>query len=244
MARRGLATILVTLFVFASLLARSPQTQAEWEKTNRLPDIVKALDAHPGSVVADVGAGQGDFTLPIARVVLPNGRVIGEDISEREIQRMRERAVAAQLTNLEPVVGTVDDPKLPADTFDAVLVHNAYHEFVQHEKMLARILAALKPGGRLVLIEPFHQSSVGLSRDEQTAKHNLAADLGEQELRAAGFTIAERDNDFVKFTSVAGGFWMIVARKPTTSGIGQSTSSTAHLTLLTVRSGNVLAGVR
>jgi len=127
-----------------------------------VPDIIKALDARPGSIVADVGRGQGDFTLPIARAVRPSGRVIGEDIS---------------------------------------------------------ILAALKPGGRFVLIEPFHQSSAGLSREAQTAKHNLAADLGEQELRAAGFTTAERDNDFVKFTAAPGGFWMIVARKPTTRGL-------------------------
>jgi ubiquinone/menaquinone biosynthesis C-methylase UbiE len=205
---------LVVVCAIGLPLARlAAQTDAETERWARVADILKALDARPGAYIADVGAGDGFYTVRIARAVLPDGRVVGEDISESAVQKIRDRVAGDQLTNVDAVLGAADDPRLSGEAFDAVLVHNAYHEFVQHEQMLGRILKALKPGGRFVLVEPFHTSSNGLPRDQQVAKHDLAPDLGEQELRAAGFTIVERQNDFVKFIGQPGGFWMIVARK-------------------------------
>lgn len=203
--------ILTTVGLSVNRLAA--QSDAETEQWARVPDLLKALDAHPGAVIADVGAGDGFFTVRIARAVSPGGRVIGEDISGSAIGKLRERIAADHLTNVDAVVGAGGDPRLPVEALDAVLVHNAYHEFVQHEQMLGHILRALKSGGRLVLNEPFHTSSSGLPRDQQVAKHDLAADIAEQELRDAGFKILERDDDFVKFVGQPGGFWLIVARK-------------------------------
>jgi ubiquinone/menaquinone biosynthesis C-methylase UbiE len=205
---------LVIVCAVGLIVARlAAQTDAETERWARVPEILKALDARPGTRIADVGAGDGFFTVRIARAVVPDGRVVGEDISESAVQKLRDRVAADHLTNVDAVLGSADDPRLSVETFDAVLVHNAYHEFVQHEQMLGHILSALKPGGRFVLVEPFHTSSTDLPREQQVAKHDLAADIAEKELRTAGFTIVSRDNEFVQFIGQPGGFWMIVARK-------------------------------
>ena len=110
------------------------------------------------------------------------------------------------------IVGAADNPHLTAGQYDAVLIHNAYHEMREHEAMLAHIRSALKSDGRLVLAEPMHDRSRGKTRDEQVADHDLDADIAEEELRAAGFEEIDRDNWFVPFKGVAGALWLIVAR--------------------------------
>ena len=180
----------------------------------RVPEILKALDARPGARIADVGAGDGFFTAQIARAISPGGRAVGEDILDSQLTKLRARATREGLTNVEAILGEADDPRLPPDAFDAVLVHNAYHEFTRHEQMLAHIFRALKLGGRFVLVEPFHAATADLPRDEQTAKHDLASGIAERELRDAGFSIIERQDSFVTFTGGdPGGLWMIVAKK-------------------------------
>jgi len=186
---------------------------AEFERQNRVPDLLRLLNAQPGSTIADVGAGDGAFTIPIARAVGPNGRAVAVDISESALNKLKDRATREQVGNVDVIVGAADDPRLPAEQFDAAMIHNAYHEMPEHESMLRHVRAALKPGGRFVVVEPMHDSSRGLPRDQQVAKHDIEPGIVEGELKAAGFDIVERDDDFIRFTVVPGGFWLIVARR-------------------------------
>jgi SAM-dependent methyltransferase len=87
---------------------------------------------------------------------------------------LRDRAGREDVTNVDIIVGAIDDPHLPVDRFDAVLIHNAYHEMTEHEAMLRHIRAALTRGGRFVIVEPMHDSSRGLTRDKQVAQHDIA----------------------------------------------------------------------
>ena len=219
-SRRPLRTLIGRL-AFAALmlmctgpaqLLSAQESEAELERVHRVADLLRILGVQPGAVVADVGAGDGFFTVRIARAVGPTGRAVAVDISESALKKLRER-LAHEDVPADVIVGAVDDPHLDAGRFDAVLIHNAYHEMTEHEAMLAHIRTALKPGGRLVIVEPMHDSSRGLPRDKQVAQHDIEADIVERELRAAGFDVVERDNEFVKFTGVAGGFWLIVARQ-------------------------------
>jgi len=123
--------------------------------------------------VADVGAGDGFFSVRIARAVQPNGRVAAVDVSDAALTKLRERASRDNVTNVDAVLGATDDPRLEAGHFDAVLIHNAYHEMTEHEAMLRHIRAALKPRGRLVIVEPMHDSSRGLPREKQVEKHDI-----------------------------------------------------------------------
>ncbi len=208
---RGLVVVALA-FAVARPALLAQDSGAEFERQNRVADLVRLMGAEPGSMVAEVGAGDGAFTIPLARAVGPNGRAVAVDISESALNKLRERGRRENVANVDVVVGAVDDPHLPAGQFDAVMIHNAYHEMTAHEAMLRHIRDALKPGGRFLLVEPLHDSSKGLPRDKQVANHDLEPDLGEAELKAAGFDIVERDDAFITFTGVPGGFWSILAK--------------------------------
>jgi ubiquinone/menaquinone biosynthesis C-methylase UbiE len=186
------------------------------EKTEKVSDILSALQAEPGKRIADIGAGEGFYSLRIARAVGPTGRVTAVDVSEKYLEKLRARIQQDKVTNVDVVVGAVDDPRLPQDTFDAVLIYNAYHEMTTPEPILKAIFLALKPGGRLVMSEPLHDNVRSATRGEQVKDHEIGPNFVQQELQAAGFEVIEQRPDFLAFTSPGhkGGFWLMIARKP------------------------------
>jgi SAM-dependent methyltransferase len=118
------------------------------------PDLaLRLLRIQRGSTVADIGAGSGYFTLRLARAVGEKGTVYATDIQQGMLDLLQKNVARAKLTNIVPVLGGVDDPKLPANTIDLALMVDVYHEFSQPQRVLQRIRDSLKPGGRLVLIE-------------------------------------------------------------------------------------------
>jgi len=125
---------------------------AEWlERPERASEenttaAVEALDIKPGMVVADVGAGSGYYTERLAR---KGAQVIATDIQPELLELLKKR----KLANVELVLATPDDPKLPAATLDLILMVDVYHELAQPQAMLRKLRAALKPSGRLVLLE-------------------------------------------------------------------------------------------
>jgi ubiquinone/menaquinone biosynthesis C-methylase UbiE len=186
------------------------------EKTEKVSEILSVLQAEPGKRIADIGAGEGFYSLRIARAVGPTGRVTAVDLSEKHLEKLRARIQQDKVTNVDVVVGAVDDPRLPQGTFDAALIYNAYHEMTTPEPILKAIFMALKPGGRLVMAEPLHDSVRSATRAEQVKDHEIGPNFVEQELQAAGFEVIEQRPDFLAFTSPGhkGGFWLMVARKP------------------------------
>jgi SAM-dependent methyltransferase len=156
------------------------------------------------------------YSLRIARAVGSTGRVTAVDVSETYLEKLRARLQQDNVTNVDVIVGAVDDPHLPPDTFDGVLIYNAYHEMTTPEPILKSILAALKPGGRLVMSEPLHDNVRSATRAEQVKDHEIGPNFVEQELKVAGFEIVEQRPDFLAFTEPGhkGGFWLMVARQP------------------------------
>ena len=180
-----------------------------WQK---VAEIVRALDLPLGGSVADVGAGEGFFSVRMARAVGSGGRAFAVEISEQAVAALSQRAIAASLGHLEVVRGAPDDPRLPAKSLDAVLIVNAYHEMVSYEAMLAHLFESLKPGGRLVLVEPWSTSRRHEPRADQVKQHVLAPELAEAELRRHGFEIEARRDDFV--TADDHREWLIQACRP------------------------------
>lgn len=126
-----------------------PERQQEEE-----PDkLVDALRIKPGDVVADLGAGSGYMTFRLARRVGPRGKVLAVDIQPEMLALIRQRMKARGVTNIEPILGTEKDPKLPANAVDLVLMVDVYHEFAYPYEMAQALIRALKPGGRLVFVE-------------------------------------------------------------------------------------------
>jgi ubiquinone/menaquinone biosynthesis C-methylase UbiE len=131
---------------------------AAWlERSSRLneemPDrLIDSLDLADDAVVADIGAGTGYFTFRLSRRV-PQGRVVAVDIQPEMLAIIRRRMARLAIDNVEPLLGTVEDPRLPPDSIDAVPMVDAYHEFSHPFEMMQGILYGLRPGGRVFLVE-------------------------------------------------------------------------------------------
>ena len=118
------------------------------------PDLaVRLLRIQKGSTVADVGAGSGNITIRLAKAVGPMGKVYANDIQPGMLEILGRNVAKAKLMNVIPVLGAIDDPKLPAESIDLAIMVDVYHECSEPQKMLQRLREAIKPGGRLVLLE-------------------------------------------------------------------------------------------
>jgi ubiquinone/menaquinone biosynthesis C-methylase UbiE len=118
------------------------------------PDLaIRLLKIQKGSTVADVGAGSGYITLRLARAVGPMGKVYANDIQPGMLDLLQKNVTKAKVANVMPILGTIDDPKLPADSIDLAIMVDVYHEFSQPHKMLQHLRDSLKANGRLVLLE-------------------------------------------------------------------------------------------
>ena len=167
---------------------KSPNVQ-EWlgrlETESREPfarrnEIVAATGIQPGDVVADIGAGTGLFTALFAARVGPQGHVYAVDIALTFLAHISETAKKQGLANITPVLGREDSIALPANSIDLAYVCDTYHHFEFPQKTLASVHRALKPNGRLVIVE-FH-------RTPDRVEHVRAAqDVVEKEVTAAGF---------------------------------------------------------
>jgi len=123
------------------------------ETTQRPGELIKSMGLEPGMTVADVGTGVG-YMLPfLSRRVGPAGHVIAEDIFDDFLAGAKQTAEQQKLTNITFVKGTETDPMLPEGQVDMELVLDAYHHFDYPEKMLAALHKALKPDGKLVIVE-------------------------------------------------------------------------------------------
>ncbi len=179
-----LLTCGVFLLAWATL---SGQTEAVQRKF--FSDVHEALALKAGSVVADVGTGDNPLhPLRMAEIVGLTGRVVCIDIDQKVLDKLK-RNLPPGAANIEVQLGKAGDPLLPENSFDAVLVSNTYHEMSDPVAMLANIRKALRPTGRLVVIEAFVEIRRQLTREEQTSKHEFPPEILDSELRAAGFEI-------------------------------------------------------
>jgi ubiquinone/menaquinone biosynthesis C-methylase UbiE len=154
------------------------------------PDrALDALDLQPGSTVADIGAGSGYMSVRLARRVGETGRVYAEDIQPQMIDLLKQRLQREKVANVIPVLGTYDDPKLPPAAIDLMLLVDVYHEFSDPVKMLAGMRAALKSGGRLVLLE-YRKEDPSIPI---LLEHKMTVAEAKMEVEAAGFTLTKVD---------------------------------------------------
>jgi ubiquinone/menaquinone biosynthesis C-methylase UbiE len=127
--------------------------RSERESEENPEGALDAIGLKPGMVVADVGAGTGYMSLKMAKRVGPTGKVYAEDVQPEMLRRLRSNAAEAKLTNIQTVLGGEADPKLPPGALDLILMVDVYHELSQPQRMLRKMREALKPDGRLVLLE-------------------------------------------------------------------------------------------
>jgi ubiquinone/menaquinone biosynthesis C-methylase UbiE len=174
--------------------AREESQREAWQN---IPKILEALGVGPGAVVADIGAGGGFFTVRLSRAVGPTGRVYAVDVNTRVLEQLRNRVADENLSNVVVLEGSAWDPRLATATLDAALIVNSYHEMPEHKAMLTNVRQALKPGGRLVIIEPISSSRRDVPRDVQTRSHEIGAEHVQQDAREAGFRVVRLEDPFI-----------------------------------------------
>jgi len=150
------------------------------------PDAaLDAIGIAAGSTVADVGAGAGYMTWRMAERVGPSGKVYANDIQQPMLDLLRRNMQARKLTNVEPVLGAFDDPKLPRNAIDLILLVDVYHEFSEPQAMLRHMRDSLKSTGRLVLLEYRAEDPKVPIRPE----HKMTVAQAKQEVEAEGYQL-------------------------------------------------------
>ncbi|HKY06012.1 MAG TPA: methyltransferase domain-containing protein [Blastocatellia bacterium] len=157
----------------------------EWQRPN---EVMDTLDVRAGHRVADIGCGFGYFTFRLAARVGAEGKVYAVDIDREAIAKVRERKQREKLEQVEPVLGESADPHLP-DDLDTVLIVDTYHEFREYDRMMQAVFRALKPGGRLAIIDG--EGPSGRPRTEYHRLHTIPADLVREEVARNGFVFKE-----------------------------------------------------
>lgn len=125
----------------------------EREKEEATSKLLKALGLKPGMVVADVGAGSGVLTLPIAGRVGPKGKVIAVDVQQEMLDRLAGKLRSRKIRNVELLLGTEKSPRLDPESVDLALMVDVYHEFAFPYEMLLELSKGMKTGGRVVFVE-------------------------------------------------------------------------------------------
>lgn len=160
--------------------------ERDWEEN---PNVaVELLNLKKGMVVADVGAGTGYFSVRMARKVGPEGKVYASDLQEPMLQRLARNAAREKIRNIETVLATESDPRLPAGALDLILMVDVYHEFSEPQEMLRKMRTALKPDGRLVLLEYRKEDPEVPIRPE----HKMSVREVRMELEAEGFQLSQK----------------------------------------------------
>jgi len=216
--KRSRQVIVAVAAVLASVAVaqyRDRQTWAERDQWERPAEVLDKLQVKAGSTVADVGAGEGYFTVKMAERVGANGKVYSEDVDPGAVDNLRKVVQERGLKQVQVLHGAPGDPKLPEGKLDAILVVNAYHEFQRHDAELAAFLKALKPGGLVGIIDKAAERDPSQSRESYERQHRLPESFAKDDLRRSGFDDIHDERGFDAAGSREGEhWWFVVAQKP------------------------------
>lgn len=205
----------IALSLFAATACAQPSAERKRELEIRSAEMIAAAQLAPGARVADIGAGDGFLAARLSRAVGPSGRVWAVDIDRiTALPALRKRRKKEKLRNLEVVAANQAIPALPFAELDAAFLVLSYHEVTAYREMLAELRRALKPGGRMVVVDLVPCRTQGKARATQAKAHALAPEYAEAEFRDAGFDIASRDDHFIDRPDEEQARWMIVCRRP------------------------------
>ena len=182
MLRRHAAWILGLTILGAGLpdarAQLAPRKADEWVKTLEGPDriagqktdeVLSRLGLQPGMVVADIGAGSGLFSRPLAKAVAPGGKVYAVDIQQDLLEYINKRAKQENIRNIQTVLGGYNDPKLPARDVDLACINDVLHHIENRAAYLKALGTYIKPTGRIVIIE--------MNKDDPNTPHKNQPEL-------------------------------------------------------------------
>jgi ubiquinone/menaquinone biosynthesis C-methylase UbiE len=159
------------------------------EAEQRPAEVIRTMGLADGAIVADLGCGTGFFARRMARAVGPRGRVYGVDIQPEMLDRMTRLLAQEGITNVVPVLGKADDPRLAPGSLDWILLVDVYHELQQPQPMLRKMREALKEEGRVALVE---YRLEGDTAAHIRTEHRMSVEQVLSEWQPAGFRLVRR----------------------------------------------------
>lgn len=176
-----------------SAAAQESERDRNRDTWQRPGEVFDALGVKPGDRVADIGCGSGYFVFGLAARVGAEGRVYGVDIDPAALDKVRQRKEREQLVQVEAILGESADPRLPGD-LDSVLIVDTYHEFREYDQTMRAVFRALKPGGRLVIIDG--EGPAGRPRTEYHRLHVIPPEIVREEVAKEGFIFKDNRPGF------------------------------------------------
>lgn len=156
-------------------------TEDQRDRVNEAQSVMDLAEISKGMTVADIGAGEGYYTVRLADRVGDEGRVLAQDIDRQALRRLGSRVERERLDNVSIKLGAEDDPRLPEDSFDRVFLVHMYHEVSEPYAFLWRMRPALREGGRVIVVDV----------DRPTDQHGIPPALLFCEFSAVGFRLTE-----------------------------------------------------
>lgn len=156
-------------------------TEVQRDKVNEAKTVMDLADIRAGMTVADIGAGEGYYTVRLAERVGKKGRVLAQDIDEEALGRLGQRVERERLDNVSIKPGAPDDPRLPGASFDRIFLVHMYHEVGEPYAFLWRLRPALRPGGRVIVVD----------LDRPTDQHGIPPALLFCEFGRLGFRLTQ-----------------------------------------------------
>ena len=213
MKQLRLLTISLAAATFCAGMAWAQDNAADTKR------LIEALRLRPGDVVAEVGAGSGDLTIALAQHVGASGRVLTSELGAERIQRLRAAVEKGGATNVQVVEGQETRANFPDSCCDAIFMRNVYHHFGDPPAMHASFLQALKPGGRIAIIDfaPRKGDTAPPGKRGEEASHGVSEVVVAQELKAAGFALVSEQMESLPQRpepNSANRWFIVVAEKP------------------------------
>ena len=154
-------------------------TEDARDERGEAESVMRLAEIAPGMRVADIGAGEGYYTVRLAEKVGAKGRVLAQDINRDALDRLGDRVVRYRLDNVSIKLGTPDNPMLPEASFDRIFMVHMYHEIQEPYAFLWNMWPALKPGGQVIVVD----------RDRPTDRHGIPPLLLSCEFEASGYRL-------------------------------------------------------
>lgn len=167
---------------------------------NEATKVMDLAGIAPGMTVADIGAGNGYYTVRLAERVGAEGRVLAQDIDDAALKRLGTRVERERLDNVSIKPGDIDDPRLPENSFDRIFMVHMYHEVTEPYAFIARLRPALKKDGQVIVVDV----------DRPTNRHGIPPKLLFCEFEAVGYKLVE----FIEKPDIAGYFARFEAEGP------------------------------
>lgn len=218
MKRSHFFTLAVLSFLLIqNLSAQNIYSNDTWkarDKWQNVPKILRTMGLEQGDVIADIGSHQGYMTFKFSKHVGEDGKVYAVDVNSSQLRVLDRLLDEQDVKNVETIRGDYDDPKLPENSLDYAFIMDAYHEMDDYKDILRHVRKALKPNGKIVILEPIAEDRRGWKRRQQEAKHEIDMKYVIEDLQNAGFEIISQEDPFIdRSVKKSDQLWFLMAKK-------------------------------